>query len=96
MSAPRLSCRIDGATYALRDLGPEALVLGLDACPRCGRREAVRVQGSGKRIAGHDVYEADGFAVCCGAPLGTIRAQVSTIFGLEEDERVLRGRARVY
>lgn len=33
---------------------------------------------------------------CCGAELGTMRARVSMIFGIEEDERVLNGRARVY
>lgn len=29
-------------------------------------------------------------------PVGEIRAYVGTIFGVEEDERVLHGRARVY
>lgn len=65
-----------------------------DSCPVCKR--ALHVRGAGKRIASRDTYEADGFCASCGAPLGTIVAQVSTIFGLEEDERVLAGPWKVY
>jgi len=41
-------------------------------------------------------YEADGYTACCGAYLGIIRVEPSTIFGLREDEAVLYGRVRVY
>ena len=92
----RARVSIDGRSFALRPLGASALVLGLDACPRCKRREEVHVQGSGERITGHDTVEADGFARCCGQRLGTITATVPTVFGLEEDARVLAGPWRVY
>jgi len=96
----KLTVTIDGAEYTLDPEAESARVRGLDVCPRCGRKphpeQGVHVQGRGRRIADHDVYEADGYAYCCGAALGLIRARVSTIFGLEEDERVLYGRARVY
>ena len=67
-------------------------------CPHC-KAKPLRVSGSGRTIGGHDYYKADGFCANaeCAKYVGEIRAYVSTIFGLEEDERVLiHGRARVY
>ena len=54
------------------------------------------VQSPEKRIAGHDEYVGAARCVDCKAPAGTLRVKVSTIFGIEEDERVLNGRCRVY
>lgn len=65
------------------------------ACPGCGVTPW-RVRGTGRRIESRDTYAADAESACCGAPVGTLRAQVVTIFGLEEDRAVLEGRARVY
>lgn len=73
-----------------------AVVEGLGACPSCDAAAPVKVAGNGRRIESHDTYAADGFALCCKAHIGTIRARTSTIFGIEEDERMLHGRARVY
>lgn len=54
-----------------------------------------RVHGRGIRATTHDTYVAE--AECeCGKRVGTMHTKVSTIFGIEEDERVLYGRARVY
>jgi hypothetical protein len=66
------------------------------ACP-CGAYPTF-VVGSGKHIAACDrAYEATGYCRDCVAPIGTIRAEVSTLFGLHEDEAVLlHGRPRVY
>ena len=63
-------------------------------CPFCSK--PLRVQGAGNRIGGRDYYSARGYCADCGQHVGEIRAYVSTIFGLEEDERVLNGRPRVY
>ena len=68
------------------------------ACPKCKLAPLV-CRGRGMTIdpnASHDTYRAD--ATCCGcdAPVGVLRVKVSTIFGIEEDERVLNGRCRVY
>lgn len=65
-------------------------------CPKCGATP-FHVQGAGMRIAPDDrAYESDGYCARCRAPVGLIRAKVSTLFGLHEDEAVLGGRARVY
>lgn len=63
-------------------------------CPGCG--EKVRAQGGGMHIESHDTYAAS--ARCaCGESVGTLRVEMSTLFGLEEDEAVTKhGRARVY
>ncbi len=66
------------------------------ACPAAGCAPPLKVGGSGRRIESHDTYAADAFCMCCGARVGTLRVVCSTIFGVEEDERVLNGRCRVY
>jgi hypothetical protein len=67
-----------------------------EACPHCGEKP-MKVQGTGKHIESHDTYAAGAICLCCGKSVGTLRARMDTIFGLEEDERVLvHGRARVY
>ncbi len=74
--------------------GDAALAEG--ACPKC-KATPFMIAGGGQRIEGHDTYAADGACLSCRKPIGVIRAKVSTLFGLEEDERVLyHGRARVY
>jgi hypothetical protein len=63
-------------------------------CQNCGKNG---VAGRDKRIEGHDVYAANGGCADCKIITGVVRAKVfSTLFGLEEDERVLNGRCRVY
>ena len=65
-------------------------------CPDCGA-SPLRVQGTGRRVSADDrAYEADGYCAACRAHVGTIRAEVSTLFGIHEDEAVLYGRPRVY
>lgn len=59
---------------------------------RCG---SSRTSGRGMHHD-HDTYRSTGHCTDCGVELGPIVAKVSTIFGIEEDERVLHGRARVY
>lgn len=67
------------------------------ACPSCAAPAPMKIKGIGRRIHSHDTYAADARTLCCGASVGEIRAQVETLFGLEEDEAVLRhGRGRVY
>ena len=76
-----------------QDSGDRAHATG--ACPRCGA-EPFAIAGRGRRIEGHDTYVAYGHCLACREYVGQIRARVSTIFGVEEDERVLGGRCRVY
>jgi len=73
-------------------------VLGLGyACPRCGQAPVKAQGGRMRRSADDRAYEADAYCAACKRPLGAIlRAEIDTLFGLEEDERVLGGMARVY
>lgn len=59
----------------------------------CG---AVLVTGNGPHQRNHDTYDSIAACVGCGVIRGRLEAQVSTIFGIEEDEAVLGGRCRVY
>lgn len=63
-------------------------------CPSC--RAPLRVVGKNKRTVDDRYYAADGHCEACLAHVGEIQAHPSTIFGIEEDERVLHGRPRVY
>ena len=71
-----------------------AVVAG--SCPACGAAD-FRVAGTGRRPSADDrAWEADAVALCCGRHVGTIRLEPNTLFGVREDEAVLRGRWRVY
>lgn len=64
-------------------------------CPHCGA-ETFKVQGTGKRPSQDDrAYEADARCAACDLYVGVLRAEVSTLFGVREDEAVMR-RCRVY
>lgn len=62
-------------------------------CPRCGKPLAVQ---SGQPRVDHDRYRALAWCVVCKAKIGEMVVVVDTIFGIEEDERVLNARCRVY
>lgn len=65
-------------------------------CRHCGA-EPVRVQGDGAYPGDDDRhYAAHGYCAECRGQVGTIKAYVSTIFGVREDIAVLHGRPRVY
>jgi hypothetical protein len=69
----------------------------LDApCPKCGAEAPVPIAGNGRSIGGHDYYKADGYAMCCNTYVGEIRAYVSTLFGIAEDEAVARMGVKIY
>lgn len=101
--AKRVRARVpfDAAAYVL--------VPGL--CPSCGHKVAeadvprdAREQRDwwpcaglkGSMVRGHDTYTSLAGCTACGKLAGKLVVTVSTIFGIEEDERVLNGRARVY
>jgi len=67
------------------------------ACPECKAEAPIDIRGRGIKSHDHDTYYADAEHVGCGGSLGTLHAKVDTIFGIEEDEAMLKhGRARVY
>lgn len=98
----KISVTIDGKKHDAKqphDGASHLLVADVMTCPACGEKTGTSglvVGGSGKHIESHDTYAAEAHAMCCKKKIGTIRVKVSTIFGLEEDERMLNGRARVY
>jgi hypothetical protein len=103
MSDMKITVEIDGKRHKAKVPFPHAdhvLVSGVLVCPACGKatgEAGLVVRGSGNHIESHDTYKATAHAACCRRPIGAIRAKVSTIFGLEEDEAVLvHGRCRVY
>ncbi len=66
------------------------------ACPHCSAVAPMAVAGKNMRIASDDrAYESDGHCQECDKQVGTIRAEVQTIFGLREDIAVGQ-RCRVY
>jgi hypothetical protein len=65
-------------------------------CPACPALAPIWVEGQGIDERGRDEYRAKARHVGCGKRIGKLVVVVGTIFGIEEDERVLRGPARVY
>lgn len=66
------------------------------ACPKCGVAD-FKVAGSGKYPSKDDLaWEAEGYCCACREHVGIIRVETNTLFGVREDEAVLRGRCRVY
>lgn len=64
-------------------------------CPHCGV-EPFNVRGGGIMSKDHDSKYAEASCLACGKHVGRMRVRFDTIFGIEEDERVLNGRYRVY
>ena len=70
--------------------------IAASACPKCTAPN-FGVQGANQRPSDDDrAWEADGYCCACKQHVGTIRAEPDTLFGVREDEAVLRGRCRVY
>lgn len=66
------------------------------ACPECKSTD-FKIAGHGRRPSSDDrAWEADATALCCHKPVGLIRVEPDTLFGVREDEAVLQGRCRVY
>lgn len=66
------------------------------SCPKCECTD-FRVEGHGRRPSKDDrAWEADASCLACKAHVGTLRIETNTLFGVREDEAVLRGRCRVY
>jgi hypothetical protein len=73
---------------------PGATYVEIDyPCSGCGSKA---IAGGAPSIESHDTYRAQAACVGCKAACGVLRVQLSTLFGLEEDEAVLHGRPRVY
>jgi hypothetical protein len=58
--------------------------------------DSTEYKGAGMSIESRDTYRANAICDRCGHPAGTLRVQVPTMWGIEEDERVLNGPWKVY
>jgi hypothetical protein len=65
-----------------------------EVCPHC--KENLVVAGGGKRIKNHDTYAAPAVCLACNHWVGELELKVSTLFGLEEDERVFSMGFKIY
>ena len=74
-------------------VGSHALAEG--ACPKC-KHAPFAVAGTGKEVDSHDTYRAEAVCLACRERVGVMRATLNTIFGVVEDEAVLRGPWKVY
>jgi hypothetical protein len=95
----KITVEIDGFRHLARAPHAEAdhvVLVGVPKCPKCKHEAPVKVAGAHKRIESHDTYAADATLLCCKQRVGAMRVKVDTIFGIEEDERVLNGPWRVY
>ena len=90
----RITLTMNGGTYRCRRPHREAaFVVSTHRCA-CGANTVAGITGA--VIETRDTYRSDAVCTRCRASLGVLRVKVSTLFGLEEDERVLSGRCRVY
>ncbi len=76
-------------------VGAEHVVAGGE-CPHCNEPDLKVAGVKGTMVRGHDTYTADAGCIMCNTVLGKLIVTVNTLFGIEEDERVLNGRCRVY
>lgn len=65
------------------------------ACPSCAHDAPLKLRGR-NQYHDHDTYHATAVALCCRTAVGKLEVKVSTVFGIDEDERVTRGPWRVY
>ena len=95
---PKITLTIDGTAHKCKlpyEDADHALVE--TPCPYCLAPAPLKVAGARRRIAADDrAYESDGGCVACGHYLGLLRLETNTLFGVREDEAVLKGRCRVY
>lgn len=66
------------------------------ACPNGECRDTPMKVRARESLTNHDIIVGVAFCLCCKRAVGTLEVKVSTIFGVEEDRRVLNGRVRVY
>ena len=97
MTTPRMWLVMEHSRRKMTTSYPEADHAVVEGrCPFCDTAP-FKVQGGGRRASADDrAWEATGFCSACAKRVGTLRVEAGTLFGVTEDERVLRGMARVY
>lgn len=97
----KVTLHMDGErTRDVQPSGDGRFATAAGACPCC-KADPFDVHGTGMTRGGPDPRRCDRYtspAVClaCRVGVGTLVAEMDTLFGLAEDEAVLEGRPRVY
>lgn len=74
----------------------DATFVRVPECPACKRKPA-DIQGKDPEWLDEATCQANAVCLDCGKPVGILQAIIGTLFGLEEDRRVLQlGPWRVY
>ena len=89
----KITLRFDGRKLVAKQPHDHADHVTVSEACACGSHS---VRGLGVHTRTHDEYIADAVCCKCEARRGQLVVSVSTIFGIEEDERVTNGRCRVY
>lgn len=66
------------------------------SCPGCRAQPFKLRQVTNKVRYSEELYRAGAECIACGDPVGYVYEKPDTIFGIDEDERVLAGPWRVY
>ncbi len=92
----KIELRREGKRYQCKREHSDSRAVDVQGDVTCDRRgSALRIY-SPEAIKGHNTVEGRAFSQCCDEPVGRLIVIFETLFGLEEDERVLDGRCRVY
>jgi hypothetical protein len=93
----KISLKMDEGTRAAKEpfKGSEHVVVE-GACPNCDANPFKVAGFAGTRVETHDTIEAVAACLGCQTRVGKLVVKVDTIFGIEEDRRVLAGPWRVY
>jgi hypothetical protein len=92
LKLPDGSSRRASVPYA----GCEFVIVNNSECPNSKCR-GYSVRGNGKnRVQSQYDEEEDAVCAACFTPRGRIHVKLDTLFGRDEDNRVLNGRCRVY
>lgn len=83
----------DGEVHRARRPHPDAVQVVCRRRCSCGSNGYC---GKVRSVESHDTYRSDAMCHRCGAEAGVMRVKVSTLFGVEEDERVLNGPWKVF
>lgn len=94
----KIAIHIEGETEPREASLPDrssSFVVASGACPLC-RHAPLHASGSGEQVTGHDTITSACVCRTCDKRIGSIVVTMDSLFGIEEDRRVLNGRCRVY
>ena len=73
----------------------DASFVRIPCCPSC-KAEPADIHAKKSKWIDEETLEGEAFCIHCKKSIGILQVTMQTLFGLEEDNRVLNGRCRVY